>query len=88
MNITVDRNWIDILGTIWMPAVTCAQRKELRRYDMENIGKPTRKNVLLWLRKNAGDFQHIIDFHAVVGETEIPWKSEKNEVIYYDCQTE
>ena len=88
MKFTVERNWIDILGKNWMPGCTCALRKNLTKYDIENIGKPTRKNVQRWLDTNAGEFQSIIDFHVVIGEKEINWKSEENELTYLDCQPE
>lgn len=85
MKITIERNWIEIIGTIWMPAATCAQRKELSRYDIENIGEPTRENVEQWLTTHSGDFQSVQDFRAVIGETEIPWANEESEFTYNDC---
>jgi len=85
MKFTVERNWIEVIGKIWMPTVTCAQRIDLRAYDIENIGEPTRRNVELWLGSHTGDFQYIEDFHAIVGETEIPWEKEESEFTYSDC---
>ncbi len=85
MKFTVERNWIDVIGQIWMPAVTCATRRDLSDYDMRNIGEPTRENVDRWLALNVGDFQSIADFHAVIGETEIPWEREESELTFIDC---
>jgi hypothetical protein len=85
MKFTIERNWIDVLGVIWMPAATCGQRITLSAYDIANIGEPTRDNVLDWLGSHAGDFQSITDFHAVIGELELPWESEDNEYTYHDC---
>lgn len=85
MKMTIDRNWIEVIGTIWMPPITCAQRIELDDYKMSNIGEPTRDNVEYWLACNAGDFQSIQDFHAIIGETEIPWANEESELTYNDC---
>ncbi len=82
MKFTVERNWIDVLGRIWMPNVEAAMTYDLGKYEMESIGAPTRENVEEYLTKHAGDFQEIIDFHAVVGETEIAWESEENEIKY------
>jgi hypothetical protein len=76
--------YVDVLGTIWMPAATCSMRYPLSDYDLENIGEFTRKNVEQWICTHAGDFQAIKDFHAVCGETEIAWASEENEMTYYD----
>ena len=86
MKFTVEKNWIDIVGGIWMPyGMTCAMTKDLSVYDLENIGEPTRDNVEQWLACNAGDFSSIHDFHAVIGETEIPWDSEDSEITFNNC---
>lgn len=85
MKFTVERNWIDVIGYIWLPQVMCAQRIDLNPYDMNNIGEPSRDNVEQWLCTHAGDFQSITDFHAIVGETEIPWKNEESEFTFHDC---
>jgi len=85
MKFTVERNWIEVIGPIWMPPVTCAKRIDLDAYDIENIGEPTRDNVEQWLCTHAGDFQYVADFRAIVGETEIPWKDEESEFTYHDC---
>jgi hypothetical protein len=85
MKYTVERNWIDVLGRIWQPGIgPCGLRIDLRAGDMENIGEATRDNVERWLASHAGDFQEIIDFHAIVGEVEIDWASEDNEATYCD----
>lgn len=85
MKFTIERNWIEVVGVIWMPAVTCGQRISLSSYDMENIGEPTRENVEQWLMTHTGDFQSVTDFSATIGETVIPWASEENECVYADC---
>jgi len=83
---TVDENYIEVIGSIWQPGIgPCVYRYELRPYDMENIGEPTRENVQSWIDKNAGDFKAVTDFHAVVGETDLPWGKEESELTYYDC---
>ena len=33
----VERNYVDVVGTIWMPATTASLRIPLRKYDLENI---------------------------------------------------
>jgi hypothetical protein len=84
----VERNWIELIGPIWMPVITCAQRKELRAYDIENIrddeGDITRDSVERWLAMNSGDFQHVEDFAAYIENVTIPWKNEESEFIYND----
>ena len=86
MKFTTERNWIDVVGGIWMPyGAKCAQTRNLSAYDMENIGKPTRKNVSDWIDKNFGDFSSIDDFHAVIGEKELKWKKEESEMLFNDC---
>lgn len=88
MRFTVERNWIDVVGVIWLPPITCAMRYDLNNYDMDNIGEPTRENVDAWLSTHSGDFQSITDFHAVVGETEIDWADAENECVFNDCMCE
>jgi len=85
MKFTVERNWIELIGTIWMPAVTCAQRIDLTRGDMKNIGAPSRENVEQWLTTHSGDFQSVDDFSATIGEVVIPWSNEESEFTYSDC---
>ena len=85
MKFTIERNWIEVIGIIWMPAITCAQRIDLDSFQVSNIGEPTRENVEDWLGSHAGDFQSIEDFHAIVGKTEIAWKNEESESTYNDC---
>lgn len=85
MKFTVERNWIEVIGTIWMPSVTCAQRIDLTLYDMHNIGEPTRENVERWLSTHTGDFQSVTDFHAVIGDVEIDWADMDNDCVYSDC---
>lgn len=85
MRFTIERNWIEVIGIIWMPAITCAQRINLDSPQVSDIGEPTRENVEDWLRYHAVDFQSIEDFHAIVGETEIAWKEEESELTYLDC---
>lgn len=85
MKFTVERNWIELIGVIWMPSTTCAQRIDLRQYDIENIGEPTRENVEQWLTMHSGDFQSVTDFRAVIGETVIEWANEESELTFNDC---
>ena len=86
MKFTVERNWIEVIGNIWWPmGAVCAQRINLTKSDMENIGEPTRENVEMWLGTHTGDFSALKDFHAVIGEVDIPWAVEESEFIYSDC---
>lgn len=58
------------------------------REDSERFPEPrgaTRASVRRWLQANAGDFSQITDFHAIIGETEIPWETEEGEAAYQDC---
>lgn len=85
MKFTIERNWIDVLGHIWMPNIQAAMRIDLSSSDVANIGKPTRRNVEQWLTTHSGDFQSVDDFHAIVGKKEIAWKHEDNEFTFNDC---
>ena len=90
MRYTVRKSIIQVVGTIWIPAITCAQEKVLSGYDLENIERPiTRGTVEHWLMLNSGDFQNVQDFSAnleIDGETvEFPWENEESEFTYSDC---
>jgi len=98
MKFTVERNWIDVVGGIWMPyGSKCAMRYDLHSYELECIGKPTRKNVERWIGTHigrfrrddryvhSGDFSSIEDYRAVIGEKEFKWKKEESECIFNDC---
>lgn len=80
------RNWIEVVGRIWLPPVKVAQTIDLSAGDVGNVGEqPTRDDVQSWLDCHAGDFQEIIDFHAVLGETEIPWETEEGVRLFDEC---
>lgn len=95
MKFTVERNWIEMVGPIWMPATTAAMRKDLSDYDIRNITEIardlfdseviTRDAIEHWLSLNSGDFSGIDDFYAVIGETEFPWGDEESVCTYLDC---
>ena len=85
MRYMVERNYVQVVGTIWMPAITAAMEYPLTKHDLENIGEFTRENVERWLDTRAGDFQSVTDFFATYGDTDIVWADEENECIYNDC---
>ena len=65
MRYTVTKQVIQVLGVIWIPAITCAMTKELSSYDMANLGDPaSRDDVEEWLSLHSGDFQNVTDFRA------------------------
>ena len=85
MRYMVERNFVLVLGNIWMPyGAKATMDYKLSSHDIANIGEFTRENVGLWLDKHAGDFNSIIDFYATVGDAEIPWMCEDNELTYQD----
>src|SRR4051812_28420627 len=92
----VERNWIECIGSLWMPATTAAKRIDLSSYDLENIlacaeklhGKSefTREAVEHWLSLNEGDFRGVEDFAAyITGAPDMPWRDEESECTYNDC---
>lgn len=88
---TVRRDYVEVLGTIWMPAAECAMRYPLTSYDVGNMTPEdgtetdiTREDVEQWLCTHAGDFQAITDFHSSIGTLDIPWGSEDAECRFWD----
>lgn len=88
--ITITRNYVRVIGRIWMPAVTCAMEYPLTDYDLGNMVDEdgctiTRDDIDMWLTTHSGDFQMIEDFRASIGDTEYPWQHEESECTYMDC---
>jgi hypothetical protein len=80
---------IDVIGTIWMPAVTAATSYTLSSYDIENMrgddGKIARREIQAWLDTHAGDFQSIEDFDATIEDARYGWANEESEFTFMDC---
>ena len=90
MRYVVTKQLVQYVGRIWMPAVVCAQEKDLTAHDMSNLGDPrNRDDVERWLLLHSGDFQSIDDFRAdfeVDGENVVhEWKHEESEWTFSDC---
>jgi hypothetical protein len=85
MRMMIERNFVNVIGKIRMPAVTCAMRYDLSKHDVEDIGEFTLENVEQWLASHAGDFQSVEDFQATVGDQWIEWKKEESELTFNDC---
>jgi len=93
MKFTCNRDWIEIVGEIWWPmGLTCAQRIELRGYDIENMrdedGNISRESIEDWVSSNSGDFSHVHDFCATIGEEVFGWNNEESKLTYLDCMFE
>ena len=57
-------------------------RHDLQDWELRSIGEFTRENVTAWLEsRNGADWVGVTpakDFHAVCGEIEIPWATERH----------
>lgn len=92
MKYLVRTSFVDVVGKIWMPMVTCSMRYPLREYDLEQMrnesGLITRDDVAQWLCTHTGDFSHIQDFRASLEDgdktLDFPWATEKGEILYND----
>jgi hypothetical protein len=95
MRYMVRVSYVDVIGKIWMPSTTCAQRKTLRAYDVENIracgnGRITRRAVEQWLCTNTGDFSSIEDFRYSIEDgkktRDSDWAhGDTSDCTYSDC---
>jgi hypothetical protein len=92
----VEHDYIQMIGPIWEPGFDCcAMDKMLSGYDVRNIEEIakdlfdsdviTREAIEHWLSLNSGDFQHVTDFYASVGDQDFPWADEESEFAYCDC---
>lgn len=95
----VRKSYINVVGTIWMPAVPASLRIDLREYDIENMRQEarfrndddptiTREVVEYWLSLHSGDFQDVIDFEASIEDgdqtLDFPFASEEGESAYLE----
>lgn len=88
---TVRENYVDVVGYGWYNQLI-AMTIKLRQYDIANMrGRVsddaiTRDDVEDWLGCNAGDFQSIMDFRALIDNEgiEIPWNTEDGEIEFSD----
>ena len=95
MRYMVEKNFVRMIGPIWMPATVAAMEKDLSSFDVDNIlgyaehlhseRKLTREAIAHWLSLNSGDFQGVDDFRASIGDQKFPWEKEDSEIEYNDC---
>ncbi len=89
---TVKENYVNVLGYMWLPNSQATYRYDLRQYAIDNMKddeeKITRESVENWLSMNAGDFQSITDFYAIIDNESvvIDWEKEENEITFNDIQ--
>ena len=72
--------YIEVVGPVAM------KRHDLRDWELRNIGDFTRENVLKWINSRQSldwtVLQPAEDFHAVCGDIDIPWDTEKAKRIF------
>lgn len=97
MKYTVTKSTIDMIGTIWLPAVTCAATETVPQSSVDNLrdldGAVTRDSVQDWIDMHCGDFQNVTDFaasielpnrHGGTDTLDIPWRDEESEMTFND----
>ena len=91
MRYMVERNFVQVIGQIWMPATTAAMTYDLDSSDVRNIRefclhyKVCRDSVEDWLGTHSGDFRTIDDFYVTIGDWESEWAHEESEATFNDC---
>jgi hypothetical protein len=89
----VNKSFIHIVGTMWMPSTTGALVLNITSLDADYLkddnGNITRESVEEWLSTHSGDFRNVIDFYADIetdsGNVIIDWLNEENEIVFNDC---
>jgi hypothetical protein len=75
--------YIEIVGkfVLW--------RHDLYDSELREIGEFTRENVSPWLdrSRNFGGVHGWVDFHAVCGDVDIPWATQKARLDWENAQT-
>ena len=90
MRISYTRNYVRVIGKIWMPPITAAMEYTLSDSELESNhidrDNPTRDQIQRWVSTETGDFRSIEDFSADIGDRGIvPWFKEESECTYNDC---
>jgi len=82
-------HFIEVIGTMWLPAVTAATRYPVYERDLATMryedGTINRDDIEGWLITHSGDFQWIDDFAAWIDGTEYPWAHEDSAATFSDC---
>jgi len=82
-------HFIEVIGAIWLPAVTAATRYSVSEHDLATMryedGTINRDDIEGWLLTHSGDFRCIDDFSAWIDGTEYPWAHEESAVTFDDC---
>lgn len=85
-------SFILVLGKLWMPGCSAAQRIPVDARDLESMtddGQITHDSVESWLYTHAGDFSSITDFYADLepreGNVLIDWAEEESEYAFNDA---
>ncbi len=84
MRYMVEKNFVRVVGKIWLPMAKACYEYPLDKFAVKSIGEFTRENVAQWVNLNAGDFSSIDDFYATVGDKEINWEKEESEMFWND----
>ena len=76
--------YIEVVGGIgiWL--------RELASWNLREIGEFTRENVLRWMESHTGPewvgVLPVEDFHAVCGDIDIPWSTEKGRQVWSEVR--
>lgn len=87
----VHSSYIQVIGPIWMPQVTCAMQYDIGEWEVGNMITLDREGVSHWLSMNSGDFRYIIDFYANIWnhfdkcDVEIQWSDPESEYTFNQC---
>jgi len=91
MRYTTVASVIQVVGKIWMPAITAAMDYTVRPDDLrDGNGKITRESIDNHVCMISGDFQSIYDWRADISTDDgedivIDWRTEDGEMKYNDC---
>ena len=97
MKITIDLNYLELVGRGWYNQPIAQQRnlsrwdineiEELCLQDIPRIGHKAHEGICRdgvedWFGKHCGDFQIIEDFYAMIHDFHFEWEQEESECKY------
>jgi hypothetical protein len=81
---TKEVNEVQFIGHIWQGQLAAAV-VTLKPFECELLAGKSRPEIAEYARRRNGDFESIVDFKAIIGETVLGWTEDGSPDIFADC---
>lgn len=79
-----DLNEIQFIGHIWQGQLAAAV-VQLQAEECAALAGKSRAEIADYARRRNGDFETVLDFKAVIGETVQGWSDDGSPDLFADC---